>query len=266
MTTIVTLISLGLLAGFIYGLRRYQSRALSDAAERDHPLPPLPRDATEANKLPIKPFAIDPLDDEPPGTSSQAYTATEAAQTQTSSPEHAPAASQHLTSTSKTAKPAIKPDLHWRQKCAMLRDAGEHEAALAACAEGWPQWQSYQQGAIVIRAALRALDELDRQLDNTDWVAQTHREIWLERLFRLAAQASFLHDQVDGLPNLGWRALTDRFRRSEIENIPMPWHQLGYRQLRLLNQSDCRALVTCFGEPAAHLSAKSFHSALWAQH
>lgn len=247
----MTLISLGLLVGIIYGLRRHQSRALSDAAERDQPLPPLPADPVDNNDTPPSPpvspapMPADPISPEPKPASLT------------------PAASQPATPVSIPDASNPMPDLHWRERCAALRESGEHEAALAACTEGWPQWQSFQQGALVIRAVLRDLDALDRRADNTDWVAQTQREIWLERLFRLAAQASFLHDEVDDMPNMGWRTLNSRFDRREVEKLPMPWHQLGYRKLRLLNQSDCRAMVKCFGEPTGHLSAKSFHRIAW---
>lgn len=226
MIILLTLISLGLVTAIIYSLRHYQAKALSDAAERDQPLPPLPVEESDS--------------------------------TETASALSCPPGDQPSSTTSPE-----KPSTHWRERSTVLKKAGNYEAAFTACSEGWPQWQSFQQGALVIRAALRSIDDIDKRADNTDWVAQTQREIWLERLFRTAAQASFLHDQIEGLPNLDWRALKTQFTQHEVEKLPMPWHQLGYKELKLLNQTDCQALTSLFDQPSAHLSAKTFHQHLW---
>lgn len=271
MIIFLTLISLGLVTAIIYSLRLYQAKALNDAAERDQPLPPLPveePDTTDpASTLSCAPGDIEEaqssgpaqigppkmrVDDNTIAPGSRAPTMQSKSQT-----------SPLFTTQTKTKTSLEKPKSHWRDRSTALKKAGNYDAAFSACGEGWPQWQSFQQAALVIRAALRSLDDIDKRADNTDWVAQTQREIWLERLFRTAAQASFLHDQIEGLPNLDWRALKAQFTQHEVEKLPMPWHQLGYKELKLLNQTDCQALISLFDQPSAHLSAKTFHQHLW---
>jgi len=275
MIILLTLISLGLVTAIIYSLRHYQAKALSDAAERDQPLPPLPVEESDSTET-ASALSCPPGDGEAVQTSGSAETAapkilgddnvnptaSRNPTTQAKAQSTSHLTTLLITQPTSTTSPE-KPKTHWRERSTALKKAGNYEAAFTACSEGWPQWQSFQQGALVIRAALRSIDDIDKRADNTDWVAQTQREIWLERLFRTAAQASFLHDQIEGLPNLDWRALKTQFTQHEVEKLPMPWHQLGYKELKLLNQTDCQALTSLFDQPSAHLSAKTFHQHLW---
>jgi len=136
----------------------------------------------------------------------------------------------------------------WRQACQILRDQGHYDPALAICRRAWPQWQSFEHAARVIRAASR----------NTDKDSPQYRP-WLLRLYTLAAQASFLHDKVDGIPEPARQLLTRGSDPQEIEKFDMPWSQIGYRELRLLTRSDCKQLVAILGEPDMHQSARFFH-------
>ncbi|MEX0738450.1 MAG: hypothetical protein WD071_03815 [Pseudohongiella sp.] len=140
----------------------------------------------------------------------------------------------------------------WRQRCQILRDQGQYDAALAACQQAWPQWQSFDHAARVIRAAIR----------NTDKDSAEYQQ-WLHRLYRLAAQASFLHDKIDGLPAPTRQTLGERFNPQALEKLSMPWSDIGYRELRLLTKSDRKQLLAMLGEPKTNKSARIFHDKQW---
>lgn len=140
----------------------------------------------------------------------------------------------------------------WRQSCQTLRDQGRYHEAVSVCRQAWPQWQSFDHAARVMRAAIRS--------SATDSAAHQR---WLHSLYHLAAHASFLHDKVDGLPAPTRQLLTRRFDPQQIDALQMPWSEIGYRELRLLNKSDRKQLVTMLGEPETHQSARIFHDKQW---
>lgn len=43
----------------------------------------------------------------------------------------------------------------------------------------------------------------------------------------------------------------------------MPYPALGYAELELLNITDRKWLVECFGEPESHQGAQDFHAEIW---
>jgi hypothetical protein len=227
---IALLMTTGLLAGIIYLLRNQQLRALNEAAEREQPLPPLPQ-------------ASD--------TAPQKDTHKLTAEIESPAPRVIPL--KH----NKLVPGRSSPSSDWKSESLRLRQLGEYEAALSECEKAWPQWQSFQQSALIIRAALR--DGLDEGTPKHATNSNSLNTVWLERLYLLAARASFLHDKVAGLPDPNWQALGKQFTRQQIALLPMQWRELGYKKLRLLNQSDCKALVKHFGEPDQHRSAREFH-------
>lgn len=132
--------------------------------------------------------------------------------------------------------------MHWRE-------LGDYEQALACCGEAWPQWQSYQQAAIVMRAAIRTASTAELRND------------WYNRLYHLAVQASLLHDRISGLPDLTRQQMIDKFSRQVIDGLGIPWQDVGCDQLRLLTKSDRKQLIALYGPPETHRSAK-----VWFRH
>lgn len=216
------ILALALLAGIIYALRHHQERTRQDLVAREQPLPPL----THRQSTIVRPRAADtPLPDD---SAALAASAT------------APASQSPMTSKD------------WRQACQTLRDQGRFEEALSICQQAWPQWQSFEHAARVMRAAVRS--------HGNDPDALQH---WLGRLHRLAAQASFLHDKINGLPDPSRQLIQERFTPEQVTALEMPWGQLGYRDLRLLTKSDCKQLTHWLGEPETHQSARIFHDKQW---
>lgn len=225
-------LALTLLVGFIYLLRQHHQRIRQAVVAREQPLPPLSSD----NSQPIIGQPGKNLTPAPNGSASRS----------SPSPDISPAAMQPPA----TATAIDKGD--WLQACQWFRDRGDYDAALATCHQAWPQWQSFEQAARVIRAAIR----------NTPR-SSTEYQLWLARLYQLAAQASFLYDKVAGLPEPNRRLLAKRFDRALIEQLEMPWQEIGYRELRLLTKSDCKHLLQMLGEPKTHQSARVFHDEQW---
>lgn len=140
----------------------------------------------------------------------------------------------------------------WKENVQVLKNADQYDDALRACQAGWPQWQSYQQAAIVCRAAFRQPD-----------LPEEEAESWRQALYLLATHASFLHDKVDDLENLSWQRLEKTLSVEDLRDLDSNWQEIGYKQLRLLNKTDCRLLSHAWGEPAQHQSAKRYYKNLF---
>ena len=136
----------------------------------------------------------------------------------------------------------------WKDQVQALKNADQFDDALRACQAGWPQWQSYQQAAIVCRAAVRQPDLPEEEVES-----------WLQALYLLATHASFLHDKVPGMENLGWQRLEKTLSVEDLRDLQSNWQEMGYKAFRLLNKTDCRLLVKAWGEPATHQSAKLYY-------
>lgn len=148
--------------------------------------------------------------------------------------------------------PAGSDKTDWKEHVQALKNANQFDEALKACQVGWPQWQSYQQAAIVCRAAFRQPD-----------LPEAEAESWREALYLLATHASFLHDKVDGMENLSWQRLEKTLAVEDLRNLDSNWQEIGYQQLRLLNKTDCRLLSKSWGEPEQHQSAKHYYKSLF---
>ena len=232
MTVIFSLIlALVLLVGIIYALRTHNERTRENAIAREQPLPPLANNTAPAASAP-------PADDNSPPQAG----ATPAAE----------APGESIISNNNLPDAVSCQTTDWRQSCQTLRDQGRFDEALLACQQAWPQWQSFDQDARVMRAAIRR--------HSGDAAQRNH---WLQQLYRLAAQASFLHDKVAGLPDPSRHSLAKRFTPAQIDVLDMPWAELGYEQLRLLTKSDRKQLVQLWGEPDTHQSARYFHANQW---
>lgn len=278
------LICIALVTAFVIVLRRHHQKAFALAAEREQALPSLTNGGLELAQLMPEEIA-DPwlLEDAPlqndtaPQTADSPLTAPDAPAAialhdeRATQDEHvaqndsaAPARQEHSTSPddnvlqnaslpSPPAPAPAPPQGDWKQRALYWRDRGEYEEALACCGEAWPQWQSYQQAAVVMRTAIRHASNDDE-----------HRD-WYDRLYHLAVQASLLHDRIEGLPELTRQQMAANFTRDDLDALGLPWADVGCNRLRLLTKADRRNLTALYnplyGAPAEHRSAK-----VWFQH
>ncbi|ALO46122.1 hypothetical protein [Pseudohongiella spirulinae] len=211
MLALISLIlALLLTAAIVIALHRFQETSRAKAADREQSLPPLHLDRGDENES--DPAQTLDTDEE-----------SDASDMQDSGPS-----------------------VDWKQQSQLLKDSGDYESALQISQQAWPQWQSYQQAAVIMRAAIRSADA-----ENSDK--------WLIRLYQLAAQAGFLHDKIDGLPQPGWQTLARQFSLQDLNAMHFDWHVLGYRHMRLLTKTDIRQMSKAWGEPENHQSAKQHY-------
>lgn len=208
MLFITLVLSFALVALIVMALKKNQQRRLDDLAERDHSLPPLD----------IAP--------EPPATL----------------PTLEPVASALRSEA--TAEQAGD----WREQCKELRQAHLFEQALVCADQAWPLFQSYEQTALTLRAAIKqAQQDASPEFDK-----------WLTTLYRTAAEASFLYDKVAGEPELRWQSIARTYSRQELRRIELPWIDIGADKLRLLTKTDRKLMIQAWGDPRQHISAKIY--------
>jgi len=228
------ILALALLFAIVMILHRHQQRALSDAAEREQSLPPLELDSPVHQSNDVVPPEVQPK-----------VPADVVPEVQTGPDDTDPPVNESV------AVATVK-HADWKSASQALKDNGEYEVALLHCREAWPQWQSYQQAAVVIRAALKQKG-----------LTEQSRKEWLARLYHMACEASFLHDKVDGLPSYNWQKLAELMSPEQLSNLETPWQELGCGKLRLLTKTDCSRMVKEWGEPAGHMSVKEFHQRIF---
>lgn len=218
MVFISLLLSLALLVGIIYALRRYQERAIVESVDRNQPLPPLESGRAATRRAPEE-------------------------------PEAGLAGEEEISSAGVTPQ-ALPSD--WVQRCRGLREEGRHDAAMELARQAYPRWQGWVQRAMVYRSRIREAQQHG---------AEPGPE--LDALYLAAARASFLHDRDAGLPVLGSARLQQLVPEQTLEELEMPYGEIGYRELRILNKSDRALLREYRGEPERHQSARGYHRQWW---
>lgn len=135
------------------------------------------------------------------------------------------------------APPLAEASAHWKDQVRSLRDAGSYAQAILAANTAWPQWQYYEQVAIIIRAAIREHKKS----------APAQIEHWLEKLYDTAAEASLVHDSPQ-LPS----------SREQVSGIKLPYADVGVDKLRLLTKTDKKQMHELWGAPKQHISANEW--------
>jgi hypothetical protein len=285
------LIILALLALLVVGLHRYQLSVAQHNADKYNPLPPL-KNATLSRNLPDLPF--DALDDQPVTRAGEAVTsapgdgqdrsvegASDLGQTLDpveQSPHHddngdAPGRSAASKPTS-TVRPGEEEDTaspvepeqipvettpaesptdaeSWQERIAELKKQDRFDEALQICRQEYPLWSAYQQASLIHRARIKQLSQANRDISDE-----------LASLYQLAAEASFLHDRVRGLPNISLAQLK-LLDLAWISDLEMPYQQIGYTELRLIKKTDIKLLLEKWGRPQAHRRPRELHPDAW---
>lgn len=140
---------------------------------------------------------------------------------------------------------------HWQPLYDRFKANGNYPAALALCLENFPQRKAFIQAARIIRIQIRNPE-----------ASQQQKQALLHQLYLIACQDSFIHDRLTGLNNLS---------RLQLQNLPpsawisldMPYQEIGYEQLTLLNKTDQRLIQASWDSPLQHQSAKIHHRKQW---
>ena len=147
-------------------------------------------------------------------------------------------------------EPSVAAD-SWQERVAELKKQGRLDEALDVCRQEYPLWSAYQQASLIHRAKIKQPDQNEAGVVNE-----------LAALYKLASEASFLHDRVKGLPNLSLAQLK-LLDLSPIEELEMPYSKIGYTELRLIKKTDIKLLLDYWGKPETHIKPREFHADTW---
>lgn len=223
------LLAVLLLGITVYGLHRYQTMEVEYTVDRSMPLPPL-QDS----------------DDQPPAAAEQAAIA--------GTPTHA-AAPGSQDAPRKPAQTATADQKNtgktWLQRVAELKKKNRLDEAMAVCRQEFPLWGAYNQACIIERLRLKqAGGKADQE------------QVFLERLYRLAAIAELLHDKSDDTEPVPLSQLR-RLDLARVEGLEFPYQELGYAHLRLIRKSDIKLMLAHWGRPAGHQLPRVLHQDWW---
>lgn len=136
---------------------------------------------------------------------------------------------------------------HWQTELKALKEQGSLEAALALCQDHYPRAQAFQQAAVILRQQIR--QAVDSQLA---------ANAALEGLYRVAVMADLFRSDNLIRPTDGDATL------QMLEPHALPYLEIGYRQLKLLNKSDIKHLQQLWGNPAHHRHGEEALGEIWA--
>lgn len=112
---------------------------------------------------------------------------------------------------------------------------------------------AYKRACVCIRALIR-----EHRKEGLDFIPH------LNQLYRVAC----VYDFFSGIPYLEeaglpcWQ-LAEVIKSSEIETLNMPYGEIGFEHLALLNKTDAKWIAAAFGEPTGHLPVRDYHPELY---
>jgi hypothetical protein len=109
----------------------------------------------------------------------------------------------------------------------------------------------FREAAIAIRTLVRL--KLSKNFEFTDEIAL---------LYWLAAVESFGIPYSEFLRQPGFNVL-ESVPGNVIKSLPFSYQKLGYKHLGLLNKTDIKWCIACWGEPNQHTTLNALHSELW---
>lgn len=133
----------------------------------------------------------------------------------------------------------------WKERCKTHREHKQFKEAVAAAQEAWPQWQSYEQITLTLRAEVKASK------------SPAKAEQTIIQLYRAAAEAHVLYDRPPGQSAPRWQTVAQSTSRQQLEQLSYDWQNLGYLHLKLLTATDIKNMTKLWGEPLQHQSQGS---------
>jgi len=222
----------------VYALHRYQSMEVEYTVDRTMPLPPL-----EESFSPLNLPSLDRLN---PDTTNLRQ-------------PHTPEASQvqNTFSTDQNddgTEAGKRYSGNWQEQLVKAKQVGDFAFAEQLCETRLPLWSAYNQYSILLRAELKAAQANDNGLITTK----------LHKLYRAAAIAELLHDKSEGETRYTLNQLRN-MPLHHLEELDMPYSEIGYAQLRLIRKSDVKLMLDHWGRPAQHRLPRQYHREWWHQ-
>jgi len=226
-------LALSLLGLIVYALHRHQTMEVEYNVDRTMPLPPI---AGRKRGKHQRDSLGQITSGKPTGSrvrSNNRKSAETGNQTETSSNNRA------------------SPKAGWQDQVAAAKDAGDFELAYAVCRQQFPLWSAFNQACICIRTQIKSAN-----------LPKEATEKLLERLYRTAALGELLHDKSEHAESFKLHQLRG-IDLSALEQLELPYKDIGYAQLRLIRKSDVKLMLSAWGRPDAHLLPRQFHSQWW---
>lgn len=139
--------------------------------------------------------------------------------------------------------------LFWADRIKELRDEPTQRLQLAL--QNLPLPAAFREAIIAVRALVR--EKLSKNSKFADEVAL---------LYWLAAVESFGLPYSEFLCQPGFNVL-ESVPGSVIKSLPFSYQELGYKQLSLLNKTDIKWCIACWGEPNQHTTLNALHNEVW---
>ena len=149
----------------------------------------------------------------------------------------------------KNLRSSLEQGTFWADRITKLRDQPIERLQLAI--ENLPLPGAFREAAIAMRTLIRSrLKRKENYLDE------------LILLYWVAAIESFAIPYSNFMNQPGFNVM-ESIPGSVIKSLPFTYQELGYKQLGLLNKTDCKWLVATWGEPAKHTTLNEVHKELW---
>lgn len=137
----------------------------------------------------------------------------------------------------------------WADEIKKYRDNPEKRLKIAI--ENLPLPAAFREAAIALRAKIRSKRKVKINFDSE-----------LEMLYLLAVIESFSIPYSRNLETPGYNVM--EFTPAEvIKNLPFSYTDLGFEKLELLNKTDKKLLVDCWGKPKKHSTLHKLHYDVW---
>ena len=137
----------------------------------------------------------------------------------------------------------------WADQIRRLRDDPGKRLAMAL--EHLPLPRAFKEAAVALRAIIR-----ERRKSNEPF------EQYLAWLYWLAAAYSFMDPFSERLREPGYNVM-ESVPGQVIRSLDFDYSNLGHQKLDLLNKTDRKWLVECWGEPDQHSTLNALHRNVW---
>ena len=143
----------------------------------------------------------------------------------------------------------VRKDVFWADEIKNHRNNPDIRLKIAM--KNLPLPAAFREAAIALRAKIRSKRKTKINFDSE-----------LEMLYLLAAIESFSIPYSKNLKTPGFNVL--QFTPAEvIKNLPFSYDNLGFEKLNLLNKTDKKLLLACWGKPRKHSTLHKRHYDVW---
>ena len=131
---------------------------------------------------------------------------------------------------------------------------GEPAKQLSLALDNLPLPASFKEAAIATRAIIREKRKSKEIYDDE-----------LALLYWLAAINSFSIPYSEVLKEPGYNVM-ESIPGKMLNSLAFSYNELGYQKLKLLNKTDIKWIISCWGEPDSHTTLHNLHIDIWKEY